>query len=199
MAGNFQAFNIGKDMLLQINLHNTLSAAGLPNALDTATLFDVSNLGLLENFEASPVHSTIETRPISHGGQKFFRDRFDEWKGSFDIVRTGMGVDFLVQILQDALLAPNGGAIYCDMTQTVYDPLGNATGNGVFQFSNVILAPSNGGKFTADSPVMYTFEFRASRRDIVSSATNGAVASEVTQLQTLAAALALVAAPSSAS
>lgn len=198
MAGNFQAFNIGKDMLLQINLNNTLAAAGLPSALSVGALFDVSNLGLLENFEASPVHSTIETRPISHGGQKFFRDRFDEWKGSFDIVRTGMGVDFLIQILQDALLAPNGGAIYADMTQTVYDPLGNATGNGVFQYSNVILAPSSGGKFTSDAAVMYTFEWRASRRDIITAVSNGLVPTEVAQLQALQATLGLLATPATA-
>lgn len=162
----FTAFTIGKDMALSINLQNVLGAAapapaGKPPA---GPKLDVSDIGYLMNFKATPNHNRIAIKPISHGGEQRARDRFENFTGSFGIVRTGPITDLLCQILQDALLAPSGGAVYVDLFQTIYDPMGNGSGAMEFQFPNATLSPTNAGEFAADNPVDYAFEFWAPKR-----------------------------------
>lgn len=160
----FRAFTIGKDMSLAIELKNVLGGA---TATSPNTMLDISDIGMLENFQANPTHNTIEAKPISHGGQSVFRDTFGNWEGSFDVIRTGPMTDLLLQVLQDALLSATGGSVTVNIYQTVYDPLGLPSGNQHFAFMDAVLTPSGGGNYAADNPVNNSFSFRAPRRDII--------------------------------
>jgi hypothetical protein len=180
----FQAFTIGKDMSLTIELINILGAV-VPATI-AGVVLDVSDIGYLEDFQAAAQHSTITVKPISHGGQSHFRDKFEHWEGSFNIARTGPSTDLLLQVLQDSLLASAGGAVSVNIVQTVYDPLGNANGNQVFVFMNATLSPNGGGNYSADGVVSNSFSFRATRRDILNQKSGIANAPSIAQTALLA-------------
>lgn len=175
----FRAFTIGKDMSLAIELKNVLGSTVAPGS-GANTLLDVSDIGMLENFQANPTHNTIEAKPISHGGQSVFRDTFGHWEGSFDVIRTGPMTDLLLQVLQDALLSSTGGSVTVNLYQTVYDPLGLPNGNQHFAYMDAVLTPSGGGSYAADNPVNNSFSFRAPRRDIIQQDTSGVPTGEAT-------------------
>ena len=107
----FAAFTIGKDMALAIELVNVLG--GVVPAGTTGVVLDVSDIGYLQNFQASPQHSTIEAKPISHGGVKKFRDKFEHWEGGFEIIRTGLEPEEVGRRSSDQfrVSAPSGDAV----------------------------------------------------------------------------------------
>lgn len=173
-AGNkkFQSFTIGKDMSLSIELKNLLgNGQGL-------TTLDVSDIGLLMEFEANPQHSRIEAKPISHGGRKIFRGRFEHWEGQFTITRTGPTTDLLIQLLQDTLLRSASGTVLCKLTQTVKDPMGGP--DTVFVFADAELQPAGGGRYDDGNPVTNSFSFVAPMREIQGVDTNNASISTAT-------------------
>lgn len=163
----FQAFNIGKDMSVTVELHNILGSVSPAASAAKGIVLDISDIGFLEEFDANPQHSTVEIKPISHGGQKRFRDKFEHWEGSFTVTRSGPASDLLIQVLQDALLASAGGAVYVTIIHTVYDPMGSPSGNMCYAFQNCTLTPSGGGKFSGDAPVNQSFSFKSPRRVIL--------------------------------
>jgi len=162
----FQAFTIGKDTSIRIELVNVLGGA-LPAVAGVAAksaVLDVSDIGYLMNFKATPNHNRVAIKPISHGGEQRARDRFENYTGSFGITRTGVTTDMLCQVLQDALLSPAGGAVYVNIYQSIFDPMGVGSGQMEFKFPDCALAPTSAGEFSADNPVDYAFEFWSPKR-----------------------------------
>lgn len=183
----FQSFTIGKDMSLVLEMKNILGSIAPKNTGNV--LLDVSDLGYLENWNSKPLHSTIEIKPISHGGQKRFRDKFEHWEGGFNLARVGLATDLLIQVLQDSLLASGGGAVLCDILHTVYDPMGNPTGNGVFLYGDCTLTPDDAGTYTSDQAVMQGFTFKCPRRYLLDANQAPDANSAATKLLALASVL----------
>lgn len=177
MGALFTAFNIGRDMELHIEVKN-LAGFAVPNpspgtAAATVPLFDIGDLGLLQNFNCDPVFGNIEVRAINLGGATASRDDFQKWEGRFEVVRQTAASDYLMQVLQDAFLA-GSGQITATITQTIYDSRGPATGTVQLVWAEAVLKPEKAGDYSTDNPVVQAFAFSAPKRTMTTvTATSG--------------------------
>lgn len=182
MSALFTAFNIGRDMELQLQLKNLVGfAVANPSpgtAASTVPLFDISDLGLLQNFNCDPVFASIDVRAINLGGATATRDDFQKWEGRFEIVRQTAASDYIMQVLQDAFLA-GSGQIHATISQTVYDSRGPATGAVQFTWAEATLKPEKAGDYSTDNPVVQAFAFSAPKRTMTTlTPTSGASITE---------------------
>lgn len=156
----FSAFNIGKDMALFLEIHNLL---GQITQNSSSGQFTSNDLGILEEFDADPVHSDVETTPINRGGQKAFRDVFEHWEGRFAFARQDATGEFMEQMLQEAFLGSNG-AVTAKVTQVISHPLGVSYGSTTWVWDEAIIRQSKGGSYKAKDKVVQEYTFKAPRR-----------------------------------
>ncbi len=154
----FTSFNIGKDMVLSMNLHNlfggAVAAAGAP-AGDTITADD---LGLLSDWDEDPQNSDKIIHPINNNGVSVARSIEQGCKFSFSIDRVDGAPDILGQLLRDAFYATGAGSTLVDITVVKFHSRGQASGTTTLLFPNSTLRHTKGGKYAGEEKVSASFE-----------------------------------------
>lgn len=163
----FKAFNLGRDMELQISidhLMNTLIAA-TPASPNAVPVFDIGELGLLKSFKCDPVYESIVVDAINLGGGATSRDEYKHDEGRIVIVRQSAASDWLMNALQNACLA-GSGQITCTISQFIYDSRGPAAGVVKHTWAEATLKPESRGEWASNTPVEQSFIFTAPKGDL---------------------------------
>lgn len=137
-------FNIGKEASLDL-VH--------PRA-------GVIPIALLTSFNAKPMKTRLESKPITNGGRPVYRMTYQGWEGNFEYDRTDEVVDLVFQELETNYYS-GLPETYFMITQTVRNPDGSI---GDWRYVNCILEPNDPGTYKGEEKVTGSFGFVAQER-----------------------------------
>lgn len=137
-------FNVGKDAVLSI-----VSPTGA-----------LEEIGLLQEFEASPIGSILNSLPINKNGLPIHRTTYQGWDLSFTYDRQNGNADLLHNALEANFYAGNADICF-QIAQTIRNPDGSVDR---FVFLNVSLLMESAGNFVQDQKVQQRFTGKASQR-----------------------------------
>jgi hypothetical protein len=137
-------FNIGKEASLDL-VH--------PRA-------GVIPIALLTSFNAKPMKTRLESKPITNGGRVVYRMTYQGWEGNFEYDRTDDVVDLVFQELETNYYS-GLPETYFMITQTIRNPDASL---GEYRYINAILEPDDPGTFKGEEKVTGRFGFVAQER-----------------------------------
>lgn len=142
MAAN--QFNIGKDV--------SLSIVGPAGALQS--------LGLLIEFNARQMVTTLQSLPINQGGIPVRRNTYQGWEGHFMFDRQGTPLDLLANLLEANFYSGNPD-IHFQISETVRNPDGSTDH---YTYLDCTLAMDDSGKYAQNAKVEQRVKFEAAQR-----------------------------------